>query len=80
MKYQINWIKNVNGNSIFIKINLDLDVVNATIDHFQKNQIGGKTFLVPKQCMMFYIEQLKVNQLIKLPKSFIFLPKQFVII
>ena len=56
MKYQINWIKNVNGNSIFIKINLDLDVVNATIDHFWKNQIGGKTFLVPKQCMMFYIE------------------------
>ena len=34
-------IKNVNGNSIFIKINLDLDVVNATIDHFWKNQIGG---------------------------------------
>ena len=34
MKYQINWIKNVNGNSIFIKINLDLDAVNAIIDHF----------------------------------------------
>ena len=41
MKYQINWIKNVNGNSIFIKINLDLDAVNAIIDHFWKNQIGG---------------------------------------
>ena len=34
MKYQTNLIKNVNGNPIFIKINLDLDVVNATIDHF----------------------------------------------
>ena len=41
MKYQTNLIKNVNGNPIFIKINLDLDVVNATIDHFWKNQIGG---------------------------------------
>ena len=40
MKYQINWIKNVNDNSIFIKINLDLDAVNAIIDHFWKNQIG----------------------------------------
>ena len=41
MKYQTNLIKNVKGNSIFIKINLDLDAVNATIDHFWKNQMGG---------------------------------------
>ena len=39
MKYQTNLIKNINGNPIFIKINLDLDAVNAIIDHFWKNQI-----------------------------------------
>ena len=36
MKYQANLIKNVNGNPIFIKINLDLDAVNLNIDHFGK--------------------------------------------
>ena len=74
MKYQTNLIKNVNGNPIFIKINLDLDAVNATIDHFWKNQIGGTrlpstNFFSPQTMrdILYWLAQDKsINQIAKI--------------
>ena len=70
MKYQTNLIKNVNSNPIFIKINLDLDVVNAIIDHFWKNQIGGTRLPSTPQTMrdvLYWLAQDKsINQIAKI--------------
>ena len=79
----INSIKNINGNPIFIKINLDLDAVNAIIDHFWKNQIGGTrlpstNFFSPQTMrdVLYWLAQGKsINQIAKIihfsPKAMI---------